>query len=687
MTSISVLLYAGSAIVCLIWAIMIVATGRGFVVWLLAASCACSGLWAASVAISPMSFGGLAGLLEISRWMVWSGLLLVLYRRVAGERARDFMLRFAAAAAVSAMVAAALQFAPGLFAGSIIHSVLGSPTLLFRLGFALLIVLLAENIYRAADRAQRWHVSLPCVAIGGLCAYDVFLYADAALSQGFSPALLDGRAVLTAFATPLLGIAAAREKRWRRDPPISRQVVFHGATLVVAGAFLLAIGALGEALKQFDKEWGPTAQVSLFAAAAIGVAVAATSGTARSRLRCLIVDPFFASRYDYRREWLRTVGVLSSADEGAAAEHRAIRAIADAVDSPAGVLLRCEPDTGQLQWAGSWNAPGVALMRMPDALPAGLFGGEVTVFAPGAPAPAALREAYGQLWLAVPLLHARDGLAAIVLLAPPRAPFRLDQEVFELLIILGREVAMFLAERQSAETLADSRRLQDYAKRFAFVAHDVKTVSSQLSMLLANAEDNLQDREFQSDMLLTVRASADRINALIARLGQPGDPPKPATEHFVWPARRLRAIAASRPYPVQIEETGLPAAMAAISAESFDTAIGHLINNAAEASPSGAPLQIQICGEAGRITIDITDLGRGMTPEFVRDELFRPLSTSKRSGTGIGAWQARDILLEAGCELQVLSRVGAGTTMRVSLPTSQRLQEPEHTLTRLKDVA
>jgi len=206
-------------------------------------------------------------------------------------------------------------------------------------------------------------------------------------------------------------------------------------------------------------------------------------------------------------------------------------------------------------------------------------------------------------------------------------------------------------------------------------------------MLLANAEDNLQDREFQSDMLLTVRASADRINALIARLGQPGDPPKPATEHFVWPARRLRAIAASRPYPVQIEETGLPAAMAAISAESFDTAIGHLINNAAEASPSGAPLQIQICGEAGRITIDITDLGRGMTPEFVRDELFRPLSTSKRSGTGIGAWQARDILLEAGCELQVLSRVGAGTTMRVSLPTSQRLQEPEHTLTRLKDVA
>jgi signal transduction histidine kinase len=57
-----------------------------------------------------------------------------------------------------------------------------------------------------------------------------------------------------------------------------------------------------------------------------------------------------------------------------------------------------------------------------------------------------------------------------------------------------------------------------------------------------------------------------------------------------------------------------------------------------------------------------------MTPEFIRDELFRPLSTSTRQGSGIGAWQARELLREAGGELTVLSRPGAGTTMRVVLP-------------------
>jgi signal transduction histidine kinase len=60
-----------------------------------------------------------------------------------------------------------------------------------------------------------------------------------------------------------------------------------------------------------------------------------------------------------------------------------------------------------------------------------------------------------------------------------------------------------------------------------------------------------------------------------------------------------------------------------------------------------------------------------MTPDFIRDELFRPLSTSKPGGSGIGAWQARDLLRAAGGELTVLSKPGAGTTMRLSLPLQE----------------
>jgi signal transduction histidine kinase len=119
---------------------------------------------------------------------------------------------------------------------------------------------------------------------------------------------------------------------------------------------------------------------------------------------------------------------------------------------------------------------------------------------------------------------------------------------------------------------------------------------------------------------------------------------------------------------VRIEVAAGPVGLAAIAPEPFDAAVGHLVNNAAEASRPGEAVRIALRAEAGRVVVEIADAGRGMTPEFIRDELFRPLSTSKPGGSGIGAWQARELLRDAGGDLIVESRPGAGTTMRLILP-------------------
>ena len=73
--------------------------------------------------------------------------------------------------------------------------------------------------------------------------------------------------------------------------------------------------------------------------------------------------------------------------------------------------------------------------------------------------------------------------------------------------------------------------------------------------------------------------------------------------------------------------------------------------------------------EALSVVVDIVDEGPGMTPEFIRDELFRPFATTKGGGHGIGAYQARELLREAGGDLLVLSRRPGGTTMRMLLPS------------------
>jgi putative PEP-CTERM system histidine kinase len=671
------ILPAVAALFCLAWALLIGIAGRGRIAAALAVAPAAAALWLATVAATPAApLDGLAGAAEILRSAAWFALLLGLYWHAGRARVAGVVIRFALAGLVLAGIALA-----GI-GGDLLPS-LGSPALLARLGLCIATVLLAENLFRNADEAARWHVNLPCIVLGGLSILDLLLYADAILSRSFSAAWLDARVLLTALAMPLLAVAAARGRRLRRPMQVSREVMFHGATLVVGGAFLLGIGAAGELLRRLGADeagdgWGRAVQISLLAGAAMAAAVGLASASVRSRIRRGVIDHFFAARHDYRREWLRCVDTLS--DDGAGeAPIRAIRAIADPADSPAGALLLRDAEAGpaaRYRWAGSWNLPQPAALALPPdhalitALKDGSWVPELT-----ADPPPDLAAAFGRLWLAVPLLHHREGVLGAVLLAPPRAPFPLDVETFDLLRTLGQEVAMFLAERRAAERLVDQRQLADYAARFAFVAHDVKTVSSQLSLLLANADENIADPEFQRDMLMTVRSSAERINTLIARLRQPAaetraPAPGPGGEDHVEPLPRLQALAAARRHPVLVEAADATPP-AAIAAQAFDMAVTHLLDNAIEASDQGVPVRI-LLRRAGvsAIEIDIIDQGPGMTPEFVRDRLFRPLDTSKAKGSGIGAWQARELLRQAGGELSVLTAPGRGTTMRLSVRTA-----------------
>jgi FixJ family two-component response regulator len=73
------------------------------------------------------------------------------------------------------------------------------------------------------------------------------------------------------------------------------------------------------------------------------------------------------------------------------------------------------------------------------------------------------------------------------------------------------------------------------------------------------------------------------------------------------------------------------------------------------------------------VVIDVEDKGPGMDPHFVRNELFKPLRSTKSRGHGIGAFQAREIVRGAGGDLEVISAPGRGTIMRIVLPRADNL--------------
>ena len=649
--------------------ILIAATARKRTSFLLSACCGVTAAWAAAQAVWPQpTFDGVVGALDLARVLVWYLYLLHLYRRAEVASARQ-QRAFAAVAVIGAIAIAIAIAMPGMAIGEHSFSLL-SPPIAIRLTLSVCELLLIENLYLNLPEHARWHVAVPCVLLGGLACFDILLSADTVLFHHPSLPLAGARAVTMVIVAPLLVLAASRGQRWSEPIRLSRSAVFHSATLVLSGSVLLALALTGEVLRRFNENWGWIAEFSLLAAGLIGLVLFLASRSARSLVHRVVVHHFFADRYDYRRQWLECISTLSGtgSNERTALHTRAIRAVADVVDSPSGVLFLRDGGAGALTWAGSWNMPAGGMLPSEHKLIESTRGGEWVVdirhLEPQVVAEPPLQQ-LGKLWLAIPLMHS-VGMLGLVIVGPPRVPFTADQEVFDLLRILGREVATYIAEQRATEVMLQTRHLHDYSKRFAFVAHDIKNVSSQLGLLLSNAEHHLDNPEFQKDMVETVRASVQKIDGLLKRLEAPAADPAPAT---IAPGPRLEALVTTykrvRKATLSFEHDGSTGRVA-ISPDAFDTAVTHLLNNAVEAAP-GQTVLVRARHEAARVVVEIVDRGPGMSAEFIRDHLFRPFKTQKEGGSGIGAFQARELLREAGGEIVVLSEPGIGTTMRIIL--------------------
>ena len=98
--------------------------------------------------------------------------------------------------------------------------------------------------------------------------------------------------------------------------------------------------------------------------------------------------------------------------------------------------------------------------------------------------------------------------------------------------------------------------------------------------------------------------------------------------------------------------------------------LDHLIQNAVEASDRGVPVCLRVEAGDGTVAIEVIDRGGGMSPGFMRDQLFRPFVSTKPNGFGIGAYEARELVRAMDGRLDVSSREGEGTRFRILLATA-----------------
>lgn len=660
--------------------LFVLSWGRGRLGAWLVAACATTAAWAAVVAYGLSGGGGVAAAaraLEVARSGAWIAFLLVVlagtWDRLRPGVVHRLALPLAGAVAVTL---AALDIAEVGAGRKLVVLVGADVPLLGRLALAIVGLLLVENLFRNTGREQMWSVKYLGFGLGGLFAYDFFLYADALLFQHVDFDLFDARGFVNALIVPLIAVSAARNPAWTVNVAVSRRVVFHSATLVAAGGYLILMAGAGYYVRQFGGQWGSVLQVLFLFAAMIVLLVVVTSGSVRAWLRVKISKHFFSYKYDYRHEWLRLIATISAVGVPGGLPVRVIQGVADILDCPDGVLwLRQDGD--RFAPAANWNLPLPDRIEALDAPSIAFL--ERTQWIIDLDEYRANRSAYGDLvlpdgllsinrgWLIVPLPH-HDRLIGLLLIGRPRSPKELNWEDFDLLKTVGRQAASYLAEQQSAQALAEARQFAEFNRRFAFVVHDIKNLVSQLSLMVANAEKHKHNAAFQEDMLQTVAESVAKMNNLLVRLHQGGKQASPGAAVRMAPLLRRVAERNARGGCALAFECRDEDAAVVIDEERFAAVLAHLVDNAVEAAGAAGRVTVRQRREAGELVIEIEDDGPGMDAEFVRHKLFAPFASTKSGGYGIGAYESRELVHEMGGRLDVFSRPGEGTLVRIALP-------------------
>jgi signal transduction histidine kinase len=112
--------------------------------------------------------------------------------------------------------------------------------------------------------------------------------------------------------------------------------------------------------------------------------------------------------------------------------------------------------------------------------------------------------------------------------------------------------------------------------------------------------------------------------------------------------------------------------------EKLQSVFVHLINNAQDATNKTGEVTISVRTSTGWVVIFVQDTGAGMSDTFVKEDLFKPFSSTKGlTGMGIGVYQSREYIRKIGGSIDVTSEIGVGTCFTIKVPLISTASPPQ----------
>lgn len=537
-----------------------------------------------------------------------------------------------------------------------------------------LILVNLEKTFRAAVGLVRWRVKYLFLGAGLIFGANFYALSQAMIFSGFGPGAAEVESAAVILGAGLMGIGYARKAFRDIDVYPSRAVLHGSLTVVLAGCYLLVVGLLAQWARPAGEAGNFPLQALVILLGIIGLGILLLSDRVRDGLRRQISRHFRRPRHDSRAVWT----AFSTRSSGIADQPGLCRMVAALVsetfDAHSVTLFLCDRDQRTLARCSEGEA---ALVLADEDLIAALRrrAAPFNIETDRSAWAVRLRDAVpshfhgGGARIAVPLASG-DRLLGLMVVADRVNGVPYSQEEFDLLRCIADQLASGLLSRSLSEQLMATRQLEAFQMMSTFFVHDLKNAANGLGLMLRNLPIHFDDPEFRADALRGIGRTVDRINLLVARLGDfrrglRGAAVETDLNRLVGEEVERTA---GEPGGARVEPVLGPLPPVWIDREGVRSVVANLLDNAREAAGAGGRVGITTSVAGERVTIEVEDDGPGMSQAFVEAELFKPFSSTKSQGLGIGMFQCKMIVESHRGFIQVVSQPQRGTFVRVSLP-------------------
>ncbi len=243
---------------------------------------------------------------------------------------------------------------------------------------------------------------------------------------------------------------------------------------------------------------------------------------------------------------------------------------------------------------------------------------------------------------------------------------------------------------QQRERLIQAERVAAWRELARRLAHELKNPLFPLQLTVENLtrarqQSPEQFEEVFRESAATLLAELANLKTIVSRFSEFSKMPQPqlqrvqVNEIVQNVARLFQAQLAAREGGTIDCKLDLGETMETVAAdpELLHRALSNLVLNAMDATPQGGTLTLRTRQNGGRAIVEVSDTGRGLTPEEC-SRLFTPYYTTKEHGTGLGLAIVQSVVSDHGGRITVQSEPGQGTTFQIELPRNlDKLQSAE----------